>query len=366
MFVFQRLFQLLIIPRIMAIVVFTIYDMRCMISEKTSVLNCSQNHKFGDALTWIGAWLSMSILSSLMLIMVFILDDDFEFQKEKYKNIYKKGSFFSLVFLMLLTLMFYIIRIFPGTKIFQSVLFVLWVPITTTLVCVVNFVPRVMPQTQGSKEDREEEEYLVLPQTEGSEEGGEKKADGANGKGGKSKADGKNGESEACAANGASEVGIAFGEGEESGKSGECAAGGADEIGGCKKGLLKYRNISKFWFYWVAVLIYFFKVSIKFISVLLDTVQDLAPIVYAAIPEESVNFKGGILILLFCRLAFHVRILEFFYDKVFHGDKDLLSEPSDRLKDDGTNEKYKYVEKVENVKNVKKVEQQNIIELQDV
>ena len=43
-----------------------------------------------------------------------------------------------------------------------------------------NFVPRVMPPTQGSKDDREEEEYLVLPQTEGSEEGREKEGDGAN------------------------------------------------------------------------------------------------------------------------------------------------------------------------------------------
>ena len=94
----------------MATVVFTIYDMRCMIREKTSVLNCSQNHKFGDVLLWIGAWLLMSILSSLMLIIVFICDDDFEFQIEKCKNIYKKGSFFSLVFLMIPTLAFYIIR----------------------------------------------------------------------------------------------------------------------------------------------------------------------------------------------------------------------------------------------------------------
>ncbi|XP_046848409.1 uncharacterized protein LOC124441971 [Xenia sp. Carnegie-2017] len=128
--VLMRLFQLLIIPRIMATVVFIIYDMRCMIREKTSVLNCSQNHKFGDALIWIGAWLLMSILSSLMLIIVFIFDDDFEIEKEKCKNIYKK-------------------------------------------VCVVNFVPRVMPQTKEVKKI-ERRKNLVLPQTEGSKEGGEK------------------------------------------------------------------------------------------------------------------------------------------------------------------------------------------------
>ncbi|XP_046849790.1 uncharacterized protein LOC124443334 [Xenia sp. Carnegie-2017] len=144
----KRLFLLLIIPRIMATVVFAIYDWRCIIFMEKPAQNCTLDRVLGlgDAVSWIETWLSLSIVSSLILIIVFICDDDFTFIKEKWKNICKKGSFFSLLFLMVLTSVFYIIRLASGKKVLMSLLFVLWVPTITVLICVVNFVPQVLPQ----------------------------------------------------------------------------------------------------------------------------------------------------------------------------------------------------------------------------
>ncbi|XP_046848341.1 uncharacterized protein LOC124441910 [Xenia sp. Carnegie-2017] len=153
----KRLFLLFIIPRIMATVVFASYDWRCMISMEKPVQNCTLDHVLGlgDAVSWITTWLSLSIVSSLILITVFICDDDFEFVKEQWKNIHKKGSF-SLLFLMVLTLGFYnCLR--SGKKVLMTLLFVLWVPTITVLIrccklCTSGFYKPIEEVEQGASE----------------------------------------------------------------------------------------------------------------------------------------------------------------------------------------------------------------------
>jgi hypothetical protein len=81
----------------------------------------------------------------------------------------------------------------------------------------------------------------------------------------------------------------------------------------CKKVLL---------FYWVGLAMYLCETAFKTASVMLDVAYDIAPLV-----DPGENFKALILILSGFRLAFHSRLLTFFWEKLFHGDKDLFCSP---------------------------------------
>ena len=66
---------------------------------------------------------------------------------------------------------------------------------------------------------------------------------------------------------------------------------------------------------------------------MLDVAHDVAPLIQNKFPEESGKYWGGMVILIGFRMAFHARLLSFFWQKSFHGEKDLLSEPSAKLED---------------------------------
>ena len=64
---------------------------------------------------------------------------------------------------------------------------------------------------------------------------------------------------------------------------------------------------------------------------MLDVAHDVAPLIQRTFPQESGTYWGGMVIIIGFVLAFHARLLTFFWQKLFHGEKDLFSEPSTRL-----------------------------------
>jgi hypothetical protein len=64
---------------------------------------------------------------------------------------------------------------------------------------------------------------------------------------------------------------------------------------------------------------------------MLDVAHEVAPLIQSNFPEEYGQFRGVMVIVIGFRLAFHLRLLSFFWHKLFHGDKDLFSEPHGKL-----------------------------------
>ncbi len=183
-----------------------------------------------------------------------------KYEGEKAKKIYQKGSFFSLIFLLIVSSIYYFIRIFSmgfeTTSLLISILVFLWPPVTVLVVCCLNYLPRVHW----------------------------KKID------------------ERC----------------------------------CNRVWWKKclnRN-SNFIIYWLALVLYFVEITCKLAAVMLDVAHDVAPLIQSEFPDESGKYWGGMVLLIGFRLAFHVRLLSFFWEKLFHGEKDLFSEPSARLADE--------------------------------
>jgi hypothetical protein len=83
-------------------------------------------------------------------------------------------------------------------------------------------------------------------------------------------------------------------------------------------------------FYWIALVMYFLETLFKLFAAMLDVAYDVAPAIEGQFSDESL--KGGVVILNGFRLAFHTRLVLFFWDKMFHGDKDLFTEPCSKLK----------------------------------
>ena len=83
-------------------------------------------------------------------------------------------------------------------------------------------------------------------------------------------------------------------------------------------------------FYWTSLGMYSCETFFKLLAVLLDVTYDIAPLIEREFSDESL--KGFIAILSGLRLAFHSRVFMFFWDKLFHGDKDLFCEPCCNLK----------------------------------
>ncbi|CAB4014418.1 Hypothetical predicted protein [Paramuricea clavata] len=78
-------------------------------------------------------------------------------------------------------------------------------------------------------------------------------------------------------------------------------------------------------------LLHFVEVTSKVASIMLDVALEVAPLIQHNFPDESRKFRGLVVIVIGFRLAFHLRILSFFWQKLFHGEKDLFSEPNEKL-----------------------------------
>ena len=74
-------------------------------------------------------------------------------------------------------------------------------------------------------------------------------------------------------------------------------------------------------------------------SIMLDVAHEVAPLIQNTLPDESEKYRGVMVTVIGFRLAFHVRILTFFWQKLFHGEKDLFAEPNEKLVEESLVEK---------------------------
>ena len=83
--------------------------------------------------------------------------------------------------------------------------------------------------------------------------------------------------------------------------------------------------------YWATLLMYFFESCYMFQAVTLNAAQEVTPLINGKSSDEAVELNGWVALLLGIRVAFNGRLLQFFWNKIFHGHKDLFSGPSGLL-----------------------------------
>ena len=260
---------MLSIPWLISIIFFSIFDTKCIVFEQASVINCSQDFFISNPRHWVFAWLFMSIISSFLLILIICINHEtLNYQYEKAKKIYKKGSFFSLIFLLVFSSFYYFVRFFSMRSetiswLISTVVF-LWPPVTALLVCCLNYLPRVRWRSISISCHTTVRRNKYLSSV------------------------------------------------------------------WWKKCL---KENSNFIIYWLALSLYFVEITCKLSAIMLDVAHDVAPLIQNKFPEESGKYWGGMVILIGFRMAFHARLLSFFWQKFFHGEKDLFSEPSAKLED---------------------------------
>ena len=193
------------------------------------------------------------------------------YQIEKAKRILKKGYFGSFMFLLLISFVYYIIRIYTTrserTSILISILVFLWLPVTVLLICCLNYLPRVR-----WRETMSAQRFTIVWWK-------------------------------------------------------DCL-----------------HDNSNFIIYWLALVMHFIEIATKVASIMLDVALEVAPLIENKLPNESKQFRGVLVIVIGFCLAFHVRVLSFFWEKLFHGEKDLFTEPNQRLLEEPSVQEQQQVE----------------------
>ena len=64
---------------------------------------------------------------------------------------------------------------------------------------------------------------------------------------------------------------------------------------------------------------------------MLDVAYDVAPVIESKFGKEYGTLRGIMVIIIGFKVGLHTRLASFFWQKIFHGRKDLFSEPSDNL-----------------------------------
>ena len=250
-------FVLLCVPWFISVMIFSIFDTECIIFEQASVVNCSQDFFTSHPEHWIFAWLLISILSSFVFLLILRLNHQtLNYQLEKAKQIYKKGSFYSLIFLLLTSSVYYLIRtavILKGISDAISVLLFIWACVNAAVICCLNYVPRV----QWTK-----------------------------------------------------------------------VTGQRFTTSWWKKSLTENSN---FIVYWLALIMYVVETTFKLLSVMLNVAYDVAPLIESRFGKEYGTFRGVMVIIIGFKVGLHTRLASFFWQKIFHGRKDLFAEPNDSL-----------------------------------
>ena len=76
---------------------------------------------------------------------------------------------------------------------------------------------------------------------------------------------------------------------------------------------------------------YVVETTLKLLSVMLDVAYDVVPLIKSRFGKEYGTFRGVMVIVISFNVGLQTRIATFFWQKVFHGGKDLFSEPSHNL-----------------------------------
>ena len=100
------------IPLFISILFFSIYDTECIVFDHASVVNCSHSFFISNPEHCVFAWLLLSSISTFLFILIVCRNyKALNYQLSKAKMIYKRGSFGSLIFLLLMSVIYYAIRI---------------------------------------------------------------------------------------------------------------------------------------------------------------------------------------------------------------------------------------------------------------
>ena len=83
--------------------------------------------------------------------------------------------------------------------------------------------------------------------------------------------------------------------------------------------------------YWVSLVMYCVENFCMVLAVTLDAALNLAPLMADKYAHKGDHFHAVALILVGIRVAFDTRMFSFFLYKIFHGNRDLFSEPSNKL-----------------------------------
>jgi hypothetical protein len=244
-----------------------------MIFEDASVIDCQQAGIVPDAESWIITLFVLSIVSSVSFFLIVYdnrKDDLLNLQSTKAKEVYKNGSFFSLLLLLLVTTAYYGYRIaivssgVSGVGKAISVSLFIWPSVMFLVVWCFNYTPRVKWEPV-----------------------------------------------DCC--------------------SGSCFCSASCCSPSFCQSLAKY---SLFFLYWSALVMYFFEVACVWIAVALDATHEVAPLIEKRYPENALQYKPIHVLLLGFTLAFYSKVLSFFWQKLFHGNEDLFSEKYEKLVDD--------------------------------
>ncbi|XP_028393324.1 uncharacterized protein LOC114517721 [Dendronephthya gigantea] len=246
------IFILLCIPHVISTVFFSIFDAWCNLYERASVTNCSQPFFVPHPRQWISAWLVMSIISPCLFMFIVYTDSQTcNFQRKGFRKIYRKGSFGSLMFLLVASLIYYFVRLVPSkqdtTSKFISAMMFLWSPVNAFVICFINYIPRVRWQKTKTQ--------------------------------------------------------------------------GLTEWLGC------FSKNANFFVYWLAILVYLFVVICKNVDIMLNVAQSFDPFLQRNYSHSYSPYWGLIVIIIGFNLAFHARLLTFYYEKIFYGNRDLFAEP---------------------------------------
>ena len=240
--------------RFVTLIYYSAYDMKCVIFEQASVINCHQGAVISqeNAKIWILFWVFSSILGSVVFLTVVFYDHKLlNFQHDKAKQIWKKGSFLSVLWLCVIATGFHAYRISLAASVLGKIIsasMVIWmIAMFLDLLCL-NYTPRV--HWRGKFCDPN------------------------------------------CWDN--------------------------------------FRNNICCLFYWISLIMFFLEALYLWIAVALDVAHQVAPLIEKEYPNEP-RIKGIIILGLGFNLAFHSNLVSFFWNKIFHGDKDLLSELCSKL-----------------------------------
>ena len=299
------LFALLAIFRVITLAFFSTYDTSCVIYERASVVDCHQDviipHESAEV--WILIWVISSLLGSVIFLLVWYNTGPelLNYQREKAKHAWEKGSFIFIVVLLLITLGYYVYRssIAPsGVSQVISVTLIFWLCFMVLVMHRLNYMPRV--QWKGKKccrlpECLKRKKYRSVIRV-------------------KRSCSAKDQKDKQCCSEKCSDCQC---------RCCECCHGPCCSVFPAEMYCV---------FYWIVIITFFLEVMCMWIAVALDVAHEVAPLIEKKFEGES-RIKGALILLLGFSIAFHSNLLSFFWNKIFHGDKDLLSEPCSKLTD---------------------------------
>lgn len=330
------MYILLCFFRVFSFIVYAGYDAKCFLYEETSIVNCSQEFLVHNPRYWVIAWLSIKVVSSIFLVLILCSNGE-ELNycgiKSSFKKLKTKGSFWSMNVLFTFSLLYYSLAISNRNKTSNamSTLILFRLMASVLVVYCLNYLhPVQWPDTGAvryvlvlwlqrnrisvrppSSEDLWRNLHVVwyflyyrfrsrLPVQPPTREDLRR------------------------------------------------------NLGGVWYFLVYWllyqprsqppsreeicRNLHAvccFLAYWFTLLLYCAENFYMFLAVTLDAIEEVTPITNGMFREEAVQFSPLVAMLLGIKVTLYARIVSFFWNKVFHGNRDLFSEPGEHLPNEG-------------------------------